>query len=33
MVEAYVNRKHGREKPTYQHALMEEGVDGEPTAS
>ncbi len=24
MVDAYVNRKHGREKPTYQHALMEE---------
>ncbi len=24
MVDAYVNRKHGREKPTYQHPLMEE---------
>ncbi|MCI0637667.1 MAG: DNA polymerase III subunit alpha [Gemmataceae bacterium] len=24
MVDAYVNRKHGRERPTYQHALMEE---------
>ncbi|HWY86389.1 MAG TPA: DNA polymerase III subunit alpha, partial [Gemmataceae bacterium] len=24
MVDAYVNRKHGREMPTYQHALMEE---------
>jgi DNA polymerase-3 subunit alpha len=24
MVDAYVNRKHGREKPVYQHPLMEE---------
>src|SRR4029077_17118674 len=24
MVDAYVNRKHGREKATYQHPLMEE---------
>jgi DNA polymerase-3 subunit alpha len=24
MVESYVNRKHGREKPTYQHPIMEE---------
>jgi DNA polymerase-3 subunit alpha len=24
MVDAYVNRKHGREKPVYQHALMAE---------
>src|SRR5207302_9057 len=24
MVDAYVNRKHGREKPSYQHSLMEE---------
>ncbi len=24
MVDAYVNRKHGREKPTYQHPFMEE---------
>jgi len=24
MVDAYVNRKHGREKPTYQHPLLEE---------
>ncbi|MSQ93516.1 MAG: DNA polymerase III subunit alpha [Gemmataceae bacterium] len=24
MVDAYVNRKHGREKPTYVHAIMEE---------
>src|SRR5207302_6675120 len=24
MVDAYVNRKHGREQPTYQHPLMEE---------
>jgi DNA polymerase-3 subunit alpha len=24
MVDAYVNRKHGREKPTYEHAIMEE---------
>jgi DNA polymerase-3 subunit alpha len=24
MVEAYVNRKHGREKPTYSHPVMEE---------
>ena len=24
MVEDYVNRKHGREKPTYQHPVMEE---------
>jgi DNA polymerase-3 subunit alpha len=24
MVEAYVNRKHGREKPVYQHPVMEE---------
>jgi DNA polymerase-3 subunit alpha len=24
MVDAYVNRKHGREKPVYQHATMEE---------
>jgi DNA polymerase-3 subunit alpha len=24
MVDAYVNRKHGREKPTYQHQVMEE---------
>jgi DNA polymerase III subunit alpha len=27
MVDAYVNRKHGREKPTYQHALMEEVLE------
>src|SRR5437762_6077911 len=24
MVDAYVNRKHGREKPAYQHPVMEE---------
>ena len=24
MVDSYVNRKHGREKPTYHHPLMEE---------
>ena len=24
MVDAYVNRKHGREKPTYEHPVMEE---------
>ncbi|MBL8793403.1 MAG: DNA polymerase III subunit alpha, partial [Planctomycetia bacterium] len=24
MVDAYVNRKHGREKPTYQHEMMKE---------
>jgi DNA polymerase-3 subunit alpha len=24
MVDAYINRKHGREKPTYAHAVMEE---------
>ena len=24
MVDAYVNRKHGREKPTYPHPVMEE---------
>lgn len=24
MVDAYVNRKHGREKPTYQHEIMEQ---------
>ncbi|MFO0967345.1 MAG: DNA polymerase III subunit alpha [Gemmataceae bacterium] len=24
MVDAYVNRKHGREKPVYEHAVMEE---------
>lgn len=24
MVDAYINRKHGREKPTYQHPIMEE---------
>jgi DNA polymerase-3 subunit alpha len=24
MVESYVNRKHGREKPTYQHKIMEQ---------
>src|SRR5262249_21981806 len=24
MVDAYINRKHGREKPTYAHPIMEE---------
>ena len=27
MVDAYVNRKHGREKPTYPHPIMEEILD------
>jgi DNA polymerase-3 subunit alpha len=27
MVDAYVNRKHGREKPTYPHPVMEEILD------